>query len=367
MDVSEAVRRATRDAVGVEPTAVEPFDRGTNHVARVTVPRDTLGGDAGHESRADDADATTATRGTDTTADDETALVVKLGTETPAGVRSEGHVIRVVGGRTTVPVPTLRARGTVEETPYLLLDRAAGEVHPLPTLEDADAERLARELGGHLAALHAMQAPGWGAIRGTDDGLATAHEFETWPALAEAVFERNRTRLSDTRFADLAAPAADAWPRLRARLSSDRTPVVTHNDPNPGNLALAPDADRLVQAVLDWNGSLGATPDHELALVELLALDSPAVSRAERQSLREALVEAYERAGGVVDRSATGRRRREVSRVIARLRSLRHVGLVDERFRTASDLAPAACDRRVDAWAARHRDALARHGIESGD
>lgn len=302
------------------------------------------------------------------TRDGERRVVLKATTAdlvAPPIARAEPRLL-ALAGETDVPVPTVRGhRDDHPEfpAPYYLLDHVGGE-----NLEDdherlsrAARERLVRDAGRHLAALHELgPLPAVGNL-GVADGeltvLDTADhprygDFRGW--LLDAVAETLDTfdaggffpDLADDpeRFADLAAPVEE---RLRAAvpdLPAPDPPTYCHRDYRYGNLLVDPETGE-THAVLDWANLLAADPVYNLATTEALLLD-PDREDEPTADLRGAFREAYAEArpGFAVDDSV--RERLRVYRLTCRLGAMACLPLWHR------DATPAERDRR----AAEHRE-----------
>ncbi|SEG86613.1 Predicted kinase, aminoglycoside phosphotransferase (APT) family [Thermomonospora echinospora] len=153
--------------------------------------------------------------------------------DAPAMAREAGLLMAAAAAG--VPVPALVDHGdALRGTPYLIMERLAGETIPRRLLRDerfaAVRPALARELGGILARLHALRPD---AVPGLPDG----DPLEELAALYESFAEPRP-----------AVELALRWlERNRPDASGGRT--VVHGDFRNGNLMVD---ERGVRGVLDW-------------------------------------------------------------------------------------------------------------------
>jgi hygromycin-B 7''-O-kinase len=93
---------------------------------------------------------------------------------------TEATVLRAIGGRLSVPTPEVHEVGTLDGWGYLSMTRLRGEPLALawPRICDGDRLRLARDLGGALAELHATRGPDLESVR-VDWPAFVAHQRAT--------------------------------------------------------------------------------------------------------------------------------------------------------------------------------------------
>jgi aminoglycoside phosphotransferase (APT) family kinase protein len=170
-----------------------------------------------------------------------------------------------------------------------IMERVEGETIPRKILRDqkfAKARpRLARQLGGVLAAIHAIAQPEWPELRGMTAATEIAQleqEYRgfDWP---RPVFELALRWLRDN----------DPGPSKQVTL--------VHGDFRHGNLIIGPDG---VRAVLDWELAHTGDPMEDLGWICVNSwrfgeIDKPVGGFG----TREELFAGYEAAGGRVDAS----------------------------------------------------------------
>ena len=279
-------------------------------------------------------------------------VVVKVGSRAPSQFLAAPATIRLVGRETSVPVPSVLATG--EEplgTPYAVYDYVEGDTTAvLADLPVAAHERLCREAGANLAALHDLTVPGFGRLDPSEGAFAVPDPIAYDDLLGRSL-DRQLRLLGETRFADL-RPAIDAT--ASAAIDSldfgGVTPAVVHGDYRLANLSVDTDARPVTRAVLDWEGATAGDPLWDLAMTLALLVDGAGVPQSRRRRLRRALLDEY----GSVD--AEGERW-SLYRLLARVRLARH--LEEE----TAGRSRAATDRRAH----EHRERLRELTAEAGE
>jgi aminoglycoside phosphotransferase (APT) family kinase protein len=257
----------------------------------------------------------------------------------PEVARAEPRLYRLVGRETAIPVPEVY--GSVDDhgaypTPFYLLEYVDGEnvEGRAGALDSAARERLVREAGANLAALHELgPLPRIGSVgveagatdasrsgarrpearRSADDPLdgdlvvrdgdhGPVEDFREWlrasaeetcDALADGTYFPALADEPD-RFADLAeALRAELNARIDA-LSAPEPPRLCHWDYRYGNLLVDPDTGETL-AVLDWANLLAAEPAYNLAKVETHLFELRSEPDERTAALRETFRAAYER------------------------------------------------------------------------
>lgn len=202
------------------------------------------------------------------------------------GVAVEARLQALLAEHTDIPVPAVHAAvdaaaAVDAPTPAYLMTRLDGRPlrrDDLSDLGETTVRTLARQLGGHLAELHAVDAvdefgrlePG----RPTLDGdrppadpasVCVADGTPSWADTLDGWVADATADLADGRFGDL---TADVRPVLRARTEAvpePAGPVLAHVDASLENHLW--DGDGGLTGVLDWGFTLAATPAYDLACV----------------------------------------------------------------------------------------------------
>lgn len=251
----------------------------------------------------------------------------------PEIARTEPRLLRLVGRETEIPVPEVY--GAVDRhdeypAPFYLMEHVDGEnVEGRPEeLSPAARERVVREAGENLAALHelgTLPRVGSVGVRASGASADSSDEFdsvedgalavldpdhgpvddfrdhlraeveETCDALADGTYFPERADEPD-RFADLAEPLrAELLARIEV-LSEPEPPRYCHWDYRYGNLLVDPETGETT-AVLDWANLTTAEPVYNLAKSESHLLDPGAGdSEARAAALRHLFRESYEAA-----------------------------------------------------------------------
>lgn len=326
----EAVREEARVALDRGVTAVAPIERGVNALYRLDL-------------------------------EDGTRAVLKAPRyATDAEFLAEPAVLSLIGRKTAVPVPRVLATTGADEGPlgtasYAMAFLDGREVDGVLGLPPATRERLVREAGAHLAAIHDVRIAGaYGPLQGpetcgsrqdpetdgsrrdperygplqvageddppqddfpqddppqddarrlTDGDLRVAPPFESWDALFEELVEEvTAALLGEGPLTDAEPRFADLEPGIRRALAGDRTavadasppPAIVVRDYRPANLVLAADddADPIVRGVFDVGGLVGDGL-LDVARTETALIDVPLGGTAEAASLRTAFRAAY--------------------------------------------------------------------------
>ena len=194
-----------------------------------------------------------------------------------------------------VPVPRVHWCATDSEalcSPFFLMDRVPGETIPRRLLRDPEyavaRERMTPQLGEILARIHAIDPgqPGLEGLTAASAGVASGRAEVT--RIAEGV---RSMAVEPHPVLDL----AERWLRERAPESAGR--VLVHGDYRIGNLIFDESG---VRSVLDWELCHAGDPIEDLGWLCVRAWrfgnDALPVGGI---GTREALVAAYEGAGGV--------------------------------------------------------------------
>ena len=236
---------------------------------------------------------------------------------------AEPEILSRVARETAVPVPEVLAAVAADAGaltgPFFLTQYVAGRpVDGVLALSAAERERLVREAGRHLAAVHRLSvADGFGDLRAVDGGLTTSPGYDSWrewfdKMAGEAAAGLNgaaRVTDPDPRFADLEQTVGGA---MTGDWSGDRrvAPAVLHNDYRPANLVFTAESDAspLVRAVLDFGGCVTGDGLLDLAHAEDALVDMPLGGTANAAALREGLRTAYVEERGLDPAVAFGKR-----------------------------------------------------------
>lgn len=298
----------------------------------------------------------------------------------PAFLVEPVHLSRI-GSETDVPAPeilaTVHASDGPLEVPFYLMTHLDGRHVDSPLeLSSATRERLVREAGSHLAAIHEMDLPvtQWGHLEAPDGELRVREPFDVW----RSFFDELAAEICDALrgegpLTDEQPHFADIEPLVRETVTGD-LPAATDRSPEPSlvagdyraaNLLLAPrdDADPLVRGVIDVGGQVGDGL-LDVALTEDALIDLPLGGTPEAESLRTAFRESYatSRSAHAVDRGtdrhATFDERYPYYRLYARARRLK---AFDYSVQFARESDPDAVAHRCRSFV---EDRVAEIGVE---
>lgn len=189
-------------------------------------------------------------------------------------IPTEARIQSVLDAHTSIPVPEVL--GVVDDhenlpTPYYLMSALPGEdvaYERVCRLEDDALRRLAREMGRHLAELHAIPAvDGFGHVRhdsplltggqpsGDLENLTVGEPREEWPTYLREYVGRELDRHADSQFSDL-TPELNRWFEAGIQdLTGPFEPVLGRNDHGLHNLLVDPETGEIT-AMLDWGYTL---------------------------------------------------------------------------------------------------------------
>lgn len=225
--------------------------------------------------------------------------VYNLDVETPEGVREcylkatpeekpgtlslEARLLAIVGAQSDVPVSSVH--GVVDEgdelrAPFVLMAAMPGEARSRLVTGSLPLDRhraLARDVGRHLAGLHAIDAvDAFGFLR-TDDGtlrgdapsgdpasVAVTDPTANWRKCLEEWATAEVDGLHGGRFHDLAPAISDALDDRIAEVTGPFEPVLARVDQSLENLL---STDGSANALLDWEFTIAATPAYDVVAV----------------------------------------------------------------------------------------------------
>ncbi|KAB7520209.1 phosphotransferase family protein [Halosegnis rubeus] len=234
----------------------------------------------------------------------------------PEIARAEPRLFELVGRETEIPVPEVYGfvdRHDEYPAPFYLVEERPGEnFEGRPEeLLPAARERVIREAGGNLAALHELgEQPRVGRVGVSDGDLAilpTDHDADSERELFRAGIDETCDALADgtyfpdyadepQRFVDLAEPLRETLHARAGALTAPEPPRYCHWDYRYGNL-LVDSKTGETTAVLDWANLSVREPAHNLASVESHLFDAYGQDTGGRASeLRKLFRDSYESA-----------------------------------------------------------------------
>lgn len=211
----------------------------------------------------------------------------KMTERQPGRLAREGAILRAVGERTPVSVPTVIRMGDG----YLLLKWVDGERLDSDAVRPGWQEKL-QSVGRYLAQLH-RSTEGWFAGHGpleeeVEDGRLAVDRDDDWPDRFGSFVDEWAEELRGTQYADVGRAVGTALETHRDAFA-DRTPVLVHGEPSPDHVLFD---GRDVHTLIDWEVSQAAPGAFDLVWAERDLLGRP-VGREDYGPLREALVDGY--------------------------------------------------------------------------
>jgi aminoglycoside phosphotransferase (APT) family kinase protein len=273
--------------------------------------------------------------------DDETSVILKVGTRFPSVFRAEPAIMRRVKRTTEIPVPEVSAIGDDRlGYPYAIYEFVNGTTYSSMTdMSPAVQQQLCREAGDYLAQLHQIEFAECGGIDCADNTL-TVTRPHTYPDALSQSLARQIDLLGRTRFADLCAALESAGDACLATIAVENIcPALVHGDYRLDNLCVAPDADRVTQAVLDWERPTAGDPLWDVAMTLALLVDQYGIASDRRSTLRTAFRRGY---GEIADDTNRWR----CYRLLARIRLARHLS-AEMAGQSEPAIETRACEHRT--------------------
>lgn len=254
------------------------------------------------------------------TLDDGSRRFLKVGTRFPDRFPAEPATMKILRRETRLPIP--QVYGTGREPlgyPFAVYEFVAdvgGEW--MGDFPDDTAERLCREAGQNLAALHEIGLSDCGRISVAETEL-TVVDALPWREMVEQSLERQTEQLRETPFADRCESLMDRGEQLVERIDfAEIRPALVHGDYRLENLCLDPSADPVTSAVLDWELPTAADPLWDAVMADALLTDGCGIDSKARERLSTAFWEGYD---GRPEQSP----RLDCYRLLARVRLARHL------------------------------------------
>ena len=270
------------------------------------------------------------------TLQDGTALFLKVGTRFPERFPAEPRTMELLRRSTSLPIPQVHATG---ERPlgypfavYEFVDGA--DVDRVSDLPATTAERLCREAGRNLRALHRTTFPEFGRV-GVENGSLSVTEPRPFSATLRDSLDRQLSELRETVFADRCDALEAQGTELIEAIDFERiSPAVVHGDYRLENLSVDPGGEEVTAAVLDWELPTAADPLWDAVMARALLADGYRLDPEASAVLSSAFWSGY-------GEDFAGTTRRACYELLARVRLARHVEaeMVGE--------SEAAVDRRI--------------------
>jgi len=211
----------------------------------------------------------------------------------------EPRLHEYVAKRTDVPVPRIlvfKAEPERSVPPYFVTERIRGEnlAEQFGAMDHGDWERVIEQVGSILGEIHSEIAfEAFGRLMLYDDRITIRNWRGDWREYFGDLTRSHVDRLDETPFARVQSRAAEAIESTLSVVPTDGIPRLVHDDLQPTNLLCLLDEAAPISAVLDWQDTLAAHEDYQLAQAEFLYIDSTFDDPDLRERLREKLFEGY--------------------------------------------------------------------------
>lgn len=299
--IREAIHDVYEDAVSV--TTISAIESGKNHSYRITL-------------------------------QDGSDLFLKVGTRFPDAFPAEPKTMKLLRRDTNLPIPRVHATGKAPlGSPFAVYEFIPDtDAEWVCGLSRATAERLCREAGSYLSALHQITLPRCGRV-GVEEENLTVVEPMSYQDMLHQSLKRQLTELHDTPFAERCQPLRELGHRLLNQIDfASVQPAFVHGDYRLDNLCINPAGNPVTVAVLDWELPTAADSYWDAVMAQALLTDGYGIDSETRHSLRTAFWRGY---GEILGEST----RRQCYELLARIRLARHL---TTEMQAESDTAVAA-------------------------
>ncbi|MFC7195623.1 phosphotransferase family protein [Halosimplex aquaticum] len=180
--------------------------------------------------------------------------------------------------------------------PYFVTERVRGDnlADKYGEMTDDDWERVIEQVGSIMGDLHSEIAfEAFGRLMLYDGRITIRNWRGNWREYFADLTRSHIDRLADTPFEGVQSRARDAIEDTLPLIPEDGMPRLVHDDMQPTNLLCMLDQTDPITAVLDWQDTLAAHRDYQLAQSEFLYIDSTFDDPQVRERLRQKLYEGY--------------------------------------------------------------------------
>ncbi|WP_123537349.1 phosphotransferase family protein [Halosimplex salinum] len=204
-----------------------------------------------------------------------------------------------VADRTDLPIPRILVFKQEPERnvpPYFVTERVRGDnlADQYGAMDQALWERVIEQVGRIMGDLHSEIAfEAFGRLMLYDDRITIENWRGNWQEYFADLTESHIDRLSETPFEGVESRAREAFEDTVQLVPEDGMPRLVHDDMQPTNLLCMLDEPEPITAVLDWQDTLAAHRDYQVAQSEFLYIDSTFDDPTVRETLREKLYEGY--------------------------------------------------------------------------
>ncbi|PSP65962.1 phosphotransferase [Halobacteriales archaeon QH_8_67_27] len=204
-----------------------------------------------------------------------------------------------VADRTEIPIPRILVFKQEPERnvpPYFVTERVRGDslADQYGAMTDDHWERVIEQVGSIMGDLHSKVAfEAFGRLMLHDDRITISNWRGNWQEYFADLTRSHIDRLEGTPFDGVQSTARDAIEETVSLVPEDGMPRLVHDDMQPTNLLCILDESDPVTAVLDWQDTLAAHNEYQIAQAEFLYIDSTFDDPNVRERLREKLYEGY--------------------------------------------------------------------------
>lgn len=229
----------------------------------------------------------------------EYEVVVKFKPENDDRFAVEPKLHEYVADRTDIPIPRIlvfKEEPAVDVPPYFVTERVRGDnlADQYGDMTSEHWDRVIEQVGRILGDLHEGVAfEAYGRLMLYDGRITIRNWRGNWREYFADLTMNHIENLGTTPFDGIQSRARDAVEAALPAVPEDGVPRLVHDDFQPTNLLSILEEDDPITAVLDWQDTLAAHPDYQMAQAEFLYIDSTFQDPEARERLREKLFDGY--------------------------------------------------------------------------
>ena len=229
----------------------------------------------------------------------EYEVVVKFKPEGDDRFAVEPRLHEYVADRMDIPIPRIlvfEQEPEADVPPYFVTERVRGEnlADRYGEMTDDDWDRVVTQVGTILGDLHdGIAFEAFGRLILYDDRITIRNWRGNWREYFGDLTRGHIDYLDRTPFSGVQSRAGEALEAGLGAVPEDGVPRLVHDDFQPTNLLCLLDREEPITAVLDWQDTLAAHPDYQLAQAEFLYIDSTFDDPETCERLRERLYDGY--------------------------------------------------------------------------
>ncbi|WP_436923858.1 phosphotransferase family protein [Halosimplex amylolyticum] len=204
-----------------------------------------------------------------------------------------------VADRTEIPIPRILVFKEEPERnvpPYFVTERVRGDnlADQYGSMTDDRWERVIEQVGSIMGDLHSEIAfEAFGRLMLYDGRITIRNWRGNWREYFADLTRSHIGQIDATPFDGVQSRAEAALEDSISLVPEDGMPRLVHDDMQPTNLLCMLDEPDPITAVLDWQDTLAAHRDYQLAQAEFLYIDSTFDDPDVRERLRQKLYEGY--------------------------------------------------------------------------